>query len=170
MQWTIKKTKLSELKEYHKNPRKLTKKQLVDLKKSIKTFGLCEPIVANLDDVIIGGHQRVKAMLDLGTSEADVYFPAELLTEKQVEELNVRLNRNSGEWDYDILANSFDLSELVSWGFEAAEFGIELEQEEKPKPIKLNITFSSDAHVDAVEAEVSKVIERFDGVSYKIKR
>jgi hypothetical protein len=109
-------------------------------------------------------------MLEMGIEEADVAYPDVLLTEKQVEELNVRLNRNSGEWDYDILANSFDLSELVSWGFEAAEFGIDLEKEEKPKPIKLNITFINGAHVDAVEAEVSKVIERFDGVSYKIKR
>ena len=128
MQWTIRKTKLSELKEYHKNPRKLTKKQLVDLKKSIKTFGLCEPIVANLDNTVIGGHQRIRVMSGMGIEEADVYFPAELLTEKQVEELNVRLNRNTGEWDYDILANQWDLGELIEWGFEENELSIDIEQ------------------------------------------
>jgi hypothetical protein len=39
-------------------------------------------------------------------------------------ELNVRLNKNSGEWDWDKLANEFDMSDLVNWGFDPEAFGV----------------------------------------------
>ena len=39
-------------------------------------------------------------------------------------ELNVRLNKNNGEWDWDKLANEFDMSDLVGWGFDPEAFGV----------------------------------------------
>jgi len=46
------------------------------------------------------------------------------LSEKEVEELNIRLNKNTGSWDFDVLANEFELPDLVEWGFEPFELGI----------------------------------------------
>ena len=43
------------------------------------------------------------------------------LDEKQEKELNIRLNKNHGQWNYDNLANFFDVDNLVDWGFDSKE-------------------------------------------------
>lgn len=53
--------------------------------------------------------------------EVDVYIPDRDLTEAEVDELNIRLNKNTGTWDYDLLANEFELSDLIDWGFTSEE-------------------------------------------------
>jgi hypothetical protein len=55
IKWTVETRKLSELKPYEKNPRRITEKGLSDLIKSLELFGLAEPIVFNRDDCIVGG-------------------------------------------------------------------------------------------------------------------
>ena len=101
------------------NPRQLTKDQYKHLKDSIDRFGLVDPIIVNKNklrkNIIIGGHQRVKVAKDMNIKEVPVI---ELdLTYDRERELNVRLNKNSGEWDFDILANNFELDELIDIGF-----------------------------------------------------
>lgn len=66
MKWKTQKIKVSNLKEFEKNPRKMTKKGLSDLKKSIQKFGLAEPIVVNTDMTICGGHGRLQVLKELG--------------------------------------------------------------------------------------------------------
>ena len=56
IKWSVESRKLSELKAYEKNPRRITEKGLNDLIKSLELFGLAEPIVINRDDIIVGGH------------------------------------------------------------------------------------------------------------------
>jgi hypothetical protein len=46
------------------------------------------------------------------------------LDEKEVEELNIRLNKNVGEWDFDTLGNEFETSDLLEWGFTEFQLGI----------------------------------------------
>ena len=46
------------------------------------------------------------------------------LTYEKERELNVRLNKNTGEWDMDNLANMFDMEELVDWGFDEGDLKI----------------------------------------------
>jgi DNA modification methylase len=138
MNWQHKKIKISELKEYEHNPRSLTAKGLDDLEKSIKKFGVAEPLVLNADYTICGGHGRLKILQRLGIKEVDCYLPERKLTKKEFEELNIRLNKNiAGTWDYDILANNFELPDLLNWGFEEDElcgyFGDELEEDEIPE-------------------------------------
>jgi DNA modification methylase len=122
--WTLKTIKLSDLKEYHKNPRSLTEKQKNDLKKSLNNFGCIDKPIVNQDLVLIGGHQRVHVLTDLAVEEIECWFPDRLLTDKEVEELNIRLNKNTGEWDFDILANEWDFSELCQWGFSFEDLGM----------------------------------------------
>jgi len=57
--------------------------------------------------------------------EVDVRIPSRELDPDEFTELAIRLNRNTGEWDYDKLANEFDEIQLVDWGFEPRELGIE---------------------------------------------
>ena len=101
------------------NPRQLTKEQHKQLKDSITRFGLVDPIIINKhparDNIIIGGHQRAKIAEELGLKEIPC-VELKLTLEKE-KELNIRLNKNVGEWDYDALANHFDVGELTDWGF-----------------------------------------------------
>jgi len=135
IQWRTEKRRIGDLIEWEKNPRRLTEKQAEDLRNSIVKFGYVEEIVLNYDGKsMIGGHQRrrimqLQLMLD-PTTEIDVRLPDRELTPEEREELAIRLNRNSGEWDFDLLANEFDESKLIEWGFEAPEFG--MGEEAKP--------------------------------------
>ena len=128
----IKQRKISELNPAEYNPRQLTDKQYKQLKKSLKTFGCVEPVVINSNpmrkDIIVGGHQRCKVWADLGndtipTVEVELDEAAEM-------ELNVRLNKNTGEFDIDALANFFDENELKEWGFEDHELGMCYDEDE----------------------------------------
>lgn len=134
MNWKTKKVKLSDIKEYEANPRKITEKGLNDLKDSIRNFGQAEPLVVNTDMVLIGGHARKLAMESLDYDKCDVLIPDVKLTDKQVQELNIRLNKNiAGEFDYDILTEFFETDDLLNWGFEGFELGFDtttLEAEE----------------------------------------
>jgi len=119
--WHIEKRKISELKDYSKNPRKLTAEQASHLKSSLEKFGVIDKPFINQDNVLIGGHQRVKILKKLGHKEIEVYVPDRSLDGKEVEELNIRHNKNTGEWDWDILANEFEMDDLISWGFDAED-------------------------------------------------
>ena len=102
------------------NPRKLTNKEHSDLKQSLKKFGMVEPIVINKNkdrkNVIIGGHQRCRIWQEFGHRKIPCH---ELdLNIEQEKELNIRLNKNVGSWDHDLLANVFNVDDLFDYGFE----------------------------------------------------
>lgn len=126
MNWNKKTVQLSQIKEYEANPRNITEKGLADLKKSIKNFGQAEPLVVNTDMTLIGGHARKLAMESLDYETCDVYIPSKKLTDKQVQELNIRLNKNiAGEFDTDKLTEFFEREDLTEWGFEDFELDFE---------------------------------------------
>ncbi len=125
IQWTIKKVKVSDLLEYQHNPRTLSDSKLKHLEDSIRKFGVAEPLVANTDNVICGGHGRRRILMRLNIKEVDCYFPNEKLNEKDFDELNIRLNKNTaGSFDYDMLGNRFDVSELSDMGFTDFDLGL----------------------------------------------
>ena len=121
--WRTEKRKLSDLIEWDENPRKLSKEQAESLEESLAKFGIVEPPAINTDNTIIGGHQRSKVlslMEEYGAdSEIDVRIPSRTLTDREVEELNIRLNKNTGSFDFDALANNFEIVDLMDWGFKA---------------------------------------------------
>ena len=106
------------------NPRKLSKKQHADIRASLEEFGFIDPVIVNKNEsrrnVIIGGHQRVKVWGAMGNINVPVFY-IDLSLEKE-KELNIRLNKNTGEWDFDILFSEFDRVELAEWGFEDTDF------------------------------------------------
>lgn len=137
IEWHNEKRKIKELVPYVSNPRQITEKQAEDLKKSLDKFGLAASLVINTDNTIIGGHQRKKIMETLMQMppdfEIDVRVPERKLTDEEVKELNVRLNRNVAEWDFDALANNFELDDLLDWGFESGDLDLDLWMPEPPE-------------------------------------
>ena len=115
--WKTEKRKLSDLKPCEWNPRKASKKQTDDLGRSLEKFSLADPLIINTDNTLVGGHFRTKVLKEKGVDEVDVRVPNRELTEEEVKELNIRLNKNSGEFDWDLLAN-FDMDFLQDVGFE----------------------------------------------------
>ena len=122
----LERVKIGDLEPAAYNPRRLTKKEFGQIQRSIEKFGFVEPVVANSNpdrmNIIIGGHQRVKVAKSLGMKEVPVFYIN--LSEADERELNIRLNKNTGGWDFDALANQFELPSLVDWGFAPEEFGI----------------------------------------------
>jgi hypothetical protein len=95
-----------ELNPAEYNPRKLSKAEAKQLKKSIERYGMVEPIVVNSweerSNVIIGGHQRWYILQDMKWPEVPVVY-IEIDDLERERELNLRLNRNTGQWDSDLL-------------------------------------------------------------------
>ncbi len=131
--WHIEKRLIKDLKPHPKNPRRLTKDQLLHLEHSLSQFGQAEPIIINLDNMIIGGHQRVNIYKKWKFKELDCSIPDHLLTEDEVEEFLIRLNKNHGEWDYDILGNEFDMFKLVEYGFVPTDFDLDAVNDSEDK-------------------------------------
>jgi len=174
--WTLRSETINALKLNQKNPRRLTKEQAEQLTTSISKYGLCEPIVANLDGTVIGGHQRLRTLKKLGHKTVDVYYPSKALNEREADELNIRLNKNTGEWDFDSLANNWDASDLINWGFTQDELQLEevpTEESEdfdkEDSPARLTITFASAAHLQKAENRISTIVDEFKGATYKVK-
>ena len=102
------------------NPRKISDKDFAQLKKSLEKFDAVQPAIINIrasrKNIIVGGNQRVDAAKSLGWTE----FPCvEVdLDEKNERELNIRLNRNSGDWDFTLLRDLFKSDDLLDFGFD----------------------------------------------------
>ena len=127
--WKAEKRKISELVVAGYNPRKLTEKQSTDLKASLDKFNLADPIVINKDNKIIGGHQRINILKEKGDETVDVRVPDRQLTETEEKELNLRLNRNLGDWDFDKLGE-FGEDMLLDVGFDSNEVDMILDVQE----------------------------------------
>lgn len=110
---------IQELKPALYNPRHWSKEATRDLKESIQIFGLVDPILVNgaeaRRNVVIGGHFRLKIAKDLGYTEVPVAY-LNIPDEQKEKELNLRLNKNQGEWDFEMLRD-FDIDLLKSVGF-----------------------------------------------------
>lgn len=99
---------IDELNPAEYNPRKRLKpgdEEYESLKRSIETFGYVDPIIINADGTVIGGHQRLFVLRDLGYSDADVAVVD--LSKNDEKALNIALNKISGEWDEEKLAAIF---------------------------------------------------------------
>ena len=117
---------IDKLKPAKYNPRQITTKQYKDLKDSITKFGLVDPIIVNKDLTVIGGHQRLKVCKELNFTEVKCVVVD--LSKQEERELNIRLNKNTGAFDMDILANEFDFDNLVDWGFRHVDLGLNIDK------------------------------------------
>ena len=123
----IEKKQIADLIPAPYNPRQSTAKQEKHLKESLEKFGMVEPIIFNKQTgYIVGGHFRVRELKKLGIKEIECVIVD--LNEADEKELNIRLNANTGSWDWDTLANDWDVAELEAWGLEIPQFDNEAEE------------------------------------------
>lgn len=114
---------ISELKLTEYNPRKWSDAQKKELQESLQRFGVVDPIIVNgaenRKNIIIGGHFRFTVLKELGYAEVPVIYLQIPDLEKE-KELCIRLNKNQGEFDLELLAQ-FDESFLQDIGFDSEE-------------------------------------------------
>jgi site-specific DNA-methyltransferase (adenine-specific) len=129
----IQKIKISEVKANPSNPRTIKDDKFNKLVQSIKDFPQMlelRPIVVNDDMIVLGGNMRLKACKEAGLKEVSIIKASELTPEQQAEFI-VKDNIGFGEWDYELLLNAYDSSELEAWGLDLPDLPEkELEAEE----------------------------------------
>ena len=137
------------MKLYHKNPREITETQFSDLAKWLEELGDLSGFTHNIPtDEIICGNQRSR-VVDINKCEIKIIekldepddqgtialgfiiwknhkyaYRAVVWDEKQCEMANIIANKAGGSFDFDTLANEFDLDDLQTWGFSDFELGI----------------------------------------------
>ena len=135
--WHTEQRRLGDLVDWDKNPRRLSKHDAEHINLSLAKFGVADPLIINLDNHLIGGHQR-KRIINNPEAVVDVRVPSRLLTPEEAEELAIRLNRNNGEWDWEKLAENFDRDSLLAYGFTSLDlvgmnFGESLPEDPGPQ-------------------------------------
>ncbi len=122
---------INEIKQAGYNPRTWDDKAVAQLMQSIKTYGVVDPVILNFAEsrknILIGGHFRLHVLRQLGYTEVPVVY-INIPDIEREKELNIRLNKNVGDWDMELLAE-FDENFLSDLGFDSEElddvFGIE---------------------------------------------
>ena len=120
----LRKIMIADLVPASYNPRKALKpgdKEYEKIKRSIEEFGYCEPVIVNSDMTIIGGHQRVTVLKDLGYSEIDCIVIDIDKTKERA--LNIALNKITGEWNKELLADL--IAELQDSDFDVTFTGFD---------------------------------------------
>jgi ParB-like chromosome segregation protein Spo0J len=144
----------------------------------LSRFGLVDPLIVNKHkerkNILVGGHQRLKIAREMGMDKIPCVEVD--LNIDQEKELNIRLNKNVGEWDYDSLANYFDVGALMDWGFTDDELQFyeeepkydQLIDDDKNKPPKMQITFQTFEDQENAIKEISKILEKYKGSYYSL--
>lgn len=116
---------IDTLNEAEYNPRKITPKKKKELRDSIEKFGLRDPLKVNMNpermNVLISGHQRLKICRELGMTKVPVTY--ENLTLEQEKEMNLRWNKNGGDFDLERVIEMADRTVLLDIGFNTSEIG-----------------------------------------------
>lgn len=124
LKWETKKVKVRDLIELDINPRKISDAKKQKLIESLEKFNLAEIPAVNTDMQIIGGNQRVSAlmMVGRGDEEIDVRVPNRKLTKKEVKEYAIISNTHAGEFDFEILELEFADVQIEEIGFDVIGF------------------------------------------------
>ena len=126
LEWHTETRHVSELVPNPKNPRTMSEKQMDDLKKSLNKFGLVELPAIDLDGKILAGHQRLLALrlLGRGKEQVPVRMPNRKLTKAEYEQYLLTSNRVHGDWDYELLAEHFDIDTMLVSGFDDNDLSV----------------------------------------------
>lgn len=154
----IQKIKIEILKPAEYNPRKDLKpedEEYQKIKKSITEFGYVAPVIVNSNMTVIGGHQRLKVLKELGYTEVECVVVD--LDQKKEKALNIALNKISGDWDNDKLEEL--LAELKQTDIDMDITGFSFDEVDE---ILKDITgskeddFDLDQALDEIEEPISK--------------
>lgn len=176
----MKLVKISEVKPNPKNPRIIKDGKFQKLVKSIQEFPDMlnkRPLVVFTDVdnkyVVLGGNMRLKACKEIGLKEIPIIV-ADEWTEEQKNEFLIKDNVGFGEWDWDSLANEWDVEKLDDWGLDLPiimdEPSLdELIGEEKNKPASMKITFKTVEQLQEAENDIQELIDRkYNGAYFSV--
>lgn len=123
LNWVTEKRRVKDLLPFKQNPRKMSEKQVADLKKSLQKFNLVEIPAIDTDDKIISGHQRVAVLQLLGRGDEmiDCRVPNRKLTETEYKQYLITANKVHGDWDEELLRECFEIGTLLESGFDGEE-------------------------------------------------
>ena len=133
---------ITQIKPNPNNPRVIKDNKFKLLVKSIQEFPEMlelRPIVIDENNIVLGGNMRLKACIEAGL--IDVPVKVATLSEQQKNEFIIKDNVGFGEWDWDDLANNWNVEELNEWGLDIPNFDIAEEQELKDLSDKLKSEF-----------------------------
>ena len=157
--------KLSAIKQNPNNPRSINKDKFAKLVKSIEEFPRMlelRPIVLNKDNIVLGGNMRLKACKQIGLSEVPVVY-ADDLTEEEQRQFIIKDNVGFGDWDWELLANEWEVSDLNDWGLDVPQVldeAFEQPEEEQEKHSTIKITFESAEQLQKAEVDIQELIDR----------
>ena len=154
----IEKISISKIFSNPVNPRLIKDHKFNQLVKSIKEFPemlKLRPIIVNEEYGILGGNMRYKACKELGMEEVWI-IKADNLNDKQIEQFVIKDNIGFGEWDWDILANTWEPQELKEWGLEGFPFDLDDKEEEE-----IQDTGDYDFPEDQLENSHVKMVQLF---------
>lgn len=150
---------VGELELLENNPRTISKEQFDKLKKSVaerKAYFEGRPCLVNHKDgklTVFAGNQRLRAARDLKMDKVPcvVY---ENLSKKEEKELTILDNIEYGKWDWEILANEYELEELEEMGLTNIKTSLADEKEIEQKPPQITTTFITFDYTDEVQIEL----------------
>jgi DNA modification methylase len=126
---SIKIVDIKTVKPNPSNPRHIKDHKFTQLVKSIRHFPemlQLRPIVVDADNIVLGGNMRLKACIEAGLKEVPIIVASEL-TDEQQKEFIIKDNVGFGEWDWEQLANEWEIEQLSDWGL---DLPIEMEDTE----------------------------------------
>ena len=141
-----KRVNISVIKPNEENPRFITDQKFKKLVKSIKEFPQMlevRPLVVDENFMVLGGNMRLKALKSAGVFEVPIQ-QVKGWTDDQKKEFIIKDNLGYGEWDWDIVANDWDIQKLKDWGMDLPDFpDPELDAEEddyeQPDDLKVDV-------------------------------
>jgi hypothetical protein len=165
----IQKVKIGTVKPNPNNPRLIKDDKFAKLVKSIQDFPQMmeiRPIVVNDDMIVLGGNMRLKAAKEAGLKTIPI-IKASDLTEEQQREFIIKDNVGFGQWDWDMIANEWDVEQVGEWGLDVPVFttldeptGDDLIDDEKNKPATMKITFESPEQLQKAEIDIQEILDR----------
>ena len=160
----IKKMKLKDIKPNPNNPRVLRDDKFQKLKQSITEFPKMlslRPMVIDENNVVLGGNMRLRALQELGFTDVDEAWVKRSsdLTEDEKKRFIIADNVAFGEWDWDTLANDWDVVDLEAWGLDIPQFNqdinlddfFEENNEQKEEKFKITLEYTENDYNEVIE-------------------
>jgi len=173
---------IGDIKPNPDNPRFIRDDKFKKLKASIESFPemlMKRPIVCfhneNKELVALGGNMRLRALQDLGYNKIPVML-ADEWSEEQKRQFLITDNVGYGEWDWDILANSFETTELENWGLDVIKHDWDnldfIDEAEKPvtsnESITIVVTNEHLANIDEMKKDIRLILDsKYAGCDFK---
>jgi len=162
--------KISDVKTNLNNPRVIKDDKFKKLVKSIEEFPQMlqiRPIVIDKDNFVLGGNMRLKACMSAGLKEIPI-LRADNLTTEQQSEFIIKDNASFGEWDWDVLANEWDVDDLGEWGVLVPNYSSEEQKNTKDISFQIETDYKLEIELSN-EKDQSELFEELTKRGYKCR-